>query len=322
MPSPRPTSPPAAVIAGSTALLVTALALVGCSGSVVSSDNSAEPAVTATPTMLDTAGLRLPLESYQPTAEQREKLQRAQDNLIDQCMRRYGFRYPGRPAEFLGGGTGNARRYGVSSPSQAAKYGYANSVRAAPERPPMDDMGPNEKLVLHGRDDQDAAKWPNSQEEAEKSDEGTTVADGRKVPAGGCVRESALKLFTPTKDTVDYMFIQNLTFDAYGRSQQDSRVVKAMRSWSDCMADHGYRTDEPVGPMNDLGFKESEHSSPEAITAAKQDVACKKEVNLVGIWSAVETSYQNRLIDQNAETLKKADEQLDDRLRLADSLIR
>ncbi|MCJ0868503.1 hypothetical protein [Streptomyces sp. AP-93] len=272
--------------------------------------------------MLDTTGLRFPLDSYHPTAEQRKTLERAQEILVDRCMERYGFRYPGQPAESPSGDAENARRYGISSASRAASHGYADGSREAPGKSPMDDLGSDEKLVLLGQERLDPTKLPKSQEEAEKSDEGTTSIGGRKVPAGGCLHEATLKLFRPTKDIIDLMFVQNLMFDAYRRSQQDSHVVKAAKSWSDCMAHQGLRTDEPVSPMEDLGFKASEFASPKAISAAKKDIACKAEVNLVGIWFSVETSDQNRLIDQNAETLKRAKVQLEDRLRLANLIIK
>lgn len=42
----------------------------------------------------------------------------------------------------------------------------------------------------------------------------------------------------------------------------------------------------------------------EEIAVAEADVACKQEVNLVGIWFAVESAYQRRTIQQNAEDLE------------------
>lgn len=323
LPSCRPASRPFRafrVIANSSMLLVTALALVGCSGSTLGSGDSDDPPVAATPTMLDTSGLRLPMDSYFPTAEQRRTLERAQAILIDKCMQRYGFRYPHRPTGVPNSEPENARRYGISSYSRAASHGYMVDLAPAAKQT-TDNIGIKEKVALYGQENQDPAKLPKSQEEAEKSGSGTASIGGRKVPVGGCLYESNLKLFSPTRSAVDFMFVQNLQFEAFGRSQRDPRVLRAVKSWSDCMAGHGYRTDEPLSPVKDLGFKTSEFASPKAIAAAKQDVACKKAVNLVGIWFSVETTYQNRLIDQNAETLKKAKAQLKDRMRLADSFV-
>ncbi len=50
------------------------------------------------------------------------------------------------------------------------------------------------------------------------------------------------------------------------------------------------------------------------------DVACKKKTNLVGTYYAVQSAYQRRLVEEHAETLNLARQQLRDRLRLAASL--
>ncbi|MFE0640873.1 hypothetical protein ACFW2Y_04510 [Streptomyces sp. NPDC058877] len=298
-----------------------ALALTGCSSSDGQTGaDRPEPAIGDVPVLLDSTSIRFPLDAYLPSGEQRKALGEAQDVLIDRCMKRYGYRFPLR-SNHLGGGD-NARKYGVSSIATATRYGYDNpEVAALPPRPPEKAMGPNEKLVLNGEEQVDpSVPVPMSQEEAEDSDQGVITVAGKKVPAGGCIREGFLKLYAPTRDSVDIMVPQNFGFDAYGRSREDSRVRKAIEAWSACMAEGGYRTEDPVSPQNDLGFGDTTLNSPKAVTAAKQDVTCKERTNLVGIWSTVEIAYQKRLIEQNAETLAAVKEQLEARLRLAAEL--
>ncbi|WP_411073818.1 hypothetical protein [Streptomyces sp. cmx-4-7] len=300
---------------------VLVMALAGCSSSDgQSGSGGTEPAIGDVPVVLDSASLRFPLDAYLPTGAQRKALAEAQDVLVDRCMKRYGYRFPVRGGHSSGGD--NARRYGVSSAETAARYGYENpDTVERPQKPPEKPMGPNEKLVLNGEASVDPSKpVPMSQEEAEGSDQGVITVAGRKVPAGGCLREGFLKLYAPTRDSVDIMVPQNFGFDAYGRSRQDSRVRRAVEEWSACMAKGGYRTEDPVSPQNDLGFGDTTLDSPKAVTAARQDVVCKEETNLVGVWSTVETAYQKRLIEQNAETLSAVKRQLEARLRLAAQL--
>lgn len=300
---------------------VALLALAGCSSSSSGGgDPKSEPPVGDIPVVLDSKTLQFPLEAYTPDAAQRATFGEAQDVLTDQCMKRYGYRYAVRSHGSERGD--NATRYGVSNASSAARYGYSNPEMAdGSQKPAQKALGTNEKLILHGEDKVDPSKAvPMSQEEAEKSDKGAITVAGKKVPAGGCLREGFLKLYAPTKDSVDIMVPQNFAFDANGRSREDSRVAKAIKAWSDCMAEQGYRTDDPVSPQSDLGFGDTSLTTPKAVAAAQQDVVCKKETNLVGIWYAVEKAYQKRIIDQNAETLETVKKQLEERLRLAAEL--
>ncbi|MCX5146206.1 MULTISPECIES: hypothetical protein [unclassified Streptomyces] len=307
--SPRP------VLTASAAVL--ALLLTGCSQSD-GGDSDKEPAIGEVPTLLESRNLTFPIASYMPDARQLAVLDEAQDVLTDQCMQRYGFRYQLRRK--AGPVTRDYnRRYGLSDPAEAARYGYDNPQLVRTERPPQPVLGPNEELVLHGLQVDPSLPVPMSQEEAEKSDVATTVVGGQKVPAGGCGREAALKLLAPTKDTVDYMFVQGFSTDSYARSRKDSRVVKAFKSWSACMKERGYTVDNPMDPPP--GINDSNRNSPQAISTAKQDIDCKKQTNLVGTWYTVETAYQKRLIEQNAETLDRAKRQLDERMKLAASLI-
>ncbi|MBT2476702.1 hypothetical protein [Streptomyces sp. ISL-94] len=315
---PRPALPALAASAAALALL-----LAGCSSSdggnsSGSGDSGKEPAIGTVPTLLASRDLAFPLDPYIPDPRQRGLLDQAQDVLVDQCMQRYGFRYPLRRQADPAAKKDNARRYGVSDAAEAERIGYENPAAKAAQRQPQPPLGPNEKLVLHGLDVDPSKPVPMSQEEAEKSDVATTVVGGQRVPAGGCLRESALKLYAPSKDTVDLMVPQNFGFEAFARSREDSRVRTATTSWSECMAKHGYAMNSPVDQPP--GIDDANISSPQAIAIAKQDVDCKKQTNLVGTWYTVEVAYQKRLAEQNAETLDRVKKQLDERLRLAASL--
>lgn len=320
----RPVRPTRPALALSAAVL--ALLLAGCARSAEAGGGSGggssggEPALGEVPTLLASRDLAYPLDPYLPSPRQRGILDQAQDVLIDQCMQRYGFRYQQRRQADPATATAaqdNTRRYGISDAAEAQRSGYENPALKR-ERPPQPQLGPNEKLVLHGLEVDPSLPVPTSQEEAEKSDAATTVVGGQKVPAGGCLRESALKLYNPSKDTVDLTVPQNVGFEGFARSRDDSRVRAATKSWSACMAEHGYTM---AGPMEQPpGVNDTNMGGPQAIAIATQDVECKKRTNLVGTWYAVEVAYQKRLVEQHAQTLDRARKELDERMRLAASL--
>ncbi|MDF9814930.1 hypothetical protein [Streptomyces sp. SPB162] len=298
----------------------------GSGGSGASDDKAAEPDVATTPVLLDSSGLTFPMDAYLVPAAQRQELQRAQNVLVDQCMRRYGFRYttpksPDSAATTTDVYGENGRRYGLSSPALAARYGYGSPPQQTPARAPRPATGSNESLVLDGPPDLDPSSLPGNLEEAEKartSGKNTRAVNGVKIPVAGCSGEAGLRLYSPDAAAVDITFSQNLNAEANERSRQDSRVVEAIRKWSACMAQHGYHVASPMDVPSTLQLVDL--SGSQAVTTATADVACKRQVNLVGVWYAVESAYQKGLIEKNAEVLKNFKDQQQARMRLADSL--
>ncbi|MFI6898566.1 hypothetical protein ACIBM4_31070 [Streptomyces sp. NPDC050256] len=298
------------------------LAACSSSGDGGSSDEKAEPEASATPAMVNTSGLKLPLDAYDATEEETRALQEGQGVLVSRCMEGFGFRYslPARPTSSATRHP-NARIFGVVDPEDAARYGYsAPGDDSAPGRTSQQ-LTPSEELALNGAPDLKPPDMPNSQAEAEKKGGGKERINGKAVPVGGCGREAFLKLYAPEPNAVDAMYVFNLKAQAESRAREDSRTKAVNKHWSDCMARSGHTATDPMNATTELGIADDALASPAAITAAKADVGCKKEVNLVGVYFAVQSAYQNRLIDKNAETLDLAKKQLTDRLKLAASLI-
>ncbi|MFE5484979.1 hypothetical protein [Streptomyces sp. NPDC056527] len=303
-------------------LLLSATLLTACSSSDSGGgDPKSEPQIGAVPKLLRTAGLSYPLDTYETTHEQQQQLQKAQNRLIGQCMKRFGFSYEPPPPVESGRGSGSDdSRYGLTDADKAARHGYdTRGGVEPPAKPAAPSLSATGQLALSGPDAKGGSAQPMSWEEAQGVDSGKVV-NGQKVPIGGCNRESYLKLYAPKKGAVDVMFVFNVTADAFTRAREDSRVAEAFKAWSACMAEKGYKTDDPVSPQEDLGIASDTYGSPKAIAAAKQDVACKDRANLVGVWYTVETAYQQRNIEQNAETLNQAKTELGDRLKLATTL--
>ncbi|MFJ1979185.1 hypothetical protein [Streptomyces albogriseolus] len=299
------------------------LALAGCSAS--GSDGAVgwtEPLVEATPAMLKTAGASFPLDAYEATPEQQDTLTRAQGVLTSRCMARLGFTYQAPEQPVPSASESNARVFGLVDSDIAAQYGYlnpgmANAMQKAPAGKTLTEA---EQLALTGKEDLDPADLPSNLQEAEKSGGSDLQFNGERVPVGGCVRESFLKLYARKANEVDILFVFNLKNEAQSRAREDSRVRAVDKRWSQCMAKAGYTVSDPMKAAKQLGLTGTELSSPRAVTAAKADVRCKQQVNLVGVRFAVTTAYQQQLIEQQAETLALVKEQLRSRLLLAASL--
>lgn len=296
--------------------LAAGLLLSGCSGSSDSAGGSGSsklPDVGTAPKVVRSADLKYPMQAYAPTGGEIRRLSQAQQILIQQCMRRFGFTYDAPDTSSTGAESDTARRYGLSEARDVERYGYASpEVRPAGQGNDHE-LEPAMLAVLNGPDDVDPDSLPQTQTEAE-------AKKGDGVPVGGCSRESYLKLYAPKKGMIDIAFAQSLEREAYKKSRTDPRVTAVIKKWSACMGDGGYTVNDPVSPMKELGV-EDDPSSDAAVKAAVLDVQCKAKVNLVGVWFSVESAYQKLAIDDNVETLSKYREQSRDRLRYANSLI-
>ncbi|MFD3945593.1 hypothetical protein [Streptomyces sp. NPDC058579] len=307
---------------------VAVLALAGCSATASDgAGGSAEPPIDSMPTMLRTTGVSFPLEAYEATPEQQNTLSRAQNVLVGRCMSRLGFTYrpPAQPPVPTTGA--NARVFGLTDPDEAARYGYLNpAVAKAQQQQPLPALAKAptqaELLALNGKDDLKPTDLPATLEEAKKAGGSDIAFNGQKVPVGGCTRESFLELYARKAGEVDILFVFNLKGGAESKTREDSRVRAADKKWTQCMAKAGYTLNDPMNAPKELALAGPELSGPRAITAAKADVQCKQQVNLIGVHYAVTKAYQQQLIEQHAETLALAKDQVDSRLRLAASLTR
>ncbi|MDX3238957.1 hypothetical protein PV392_25360 [Streptomyces sp. ME03-5709C] len=271
--------------------------------------------------MLQTAGITYPLDGYAATYEEEVTLKRAQNLLVTRCMADFGFTYRAPEPPEAPKTAPNSRIYGVVDMDTAARYGYKAPVAAAGEpRKQQVDLSDAAAMVLGGPRDQKPDTLPRNLEEAKKKKPSTATVNGKQIPAGGCGRQAFLKLYAPTAQSVDALYVFNLKVEANSRTRKDSRVLAVNKKWSTCMAAAGYTVTNPMDPAREIGLPNDALSSPAAINAAKADVACKKKVNLVGVWYAVETAYQRQTIDRNTEVLDLAKRQLVERVKLAASL--
>ncbi|WP_437068827.1 hypothetical protein [Streptomyces sp. enrichment culture] len=248
--------------------------------------------------MVAAAGLRLPLQDYLLADHELRELDRARVVLIDRCMRGFGFSYPVRhPTADLGPRSPTERRYGITDASDAAAHGYGLGDRdPARQKPPeKPDLDADAQTVLFGK--------------------GRSSVKGRPVPEGGCVTQADRSLGAGAPAGTDPGLAQQLSFQSFDLSRADSRVRRATRAWSACMAGHGYDYADPLAPLGDPAL--SGATSPRAVATATTDIRCKKATNLVGIWFAVESAYQRRLIDDHHDRLTGLKQANTARLRTA-----
>ncbi|WP_051944030.1 hypothetical protein [Streptacidiphilus rugosus] len=292
------------------ALVVLALAtLAGCATGGASASTAA-PVPVATPRVTgDLSRLHLPIESYMLTPLMSVQRQWLTQMGIRSCLARFGFAYPdpgpqpteGSPA--LAQESLLARRYGVTDPGLVRRWGYH------PPRPDSITKGAPggivllaglpaaEQLVLTGYDP--ATRGP------------AAAYQGKALPAQGCRGEADRNLGERTNETtsggrqravngVDGL-VQQLKAASFQASMADPRVVGVFKSRSACMRLAGYHETNPM--LAPEMFKPAPDPTAAEISAAKADVACKVRTNLVGVWFAVESEYQNTAIAQHAGDL-------------------
>ena len=255
-----------------------------------------EPPVGAIPTARDTTTLSLPLEAYTLQGDSHVTVQRASWRLTRDCVRRFGGAYTLSEKTLIGAlpkkVRDNSRRYGLTDPAAAARYGYNVPPSQGRTATPAERAGKSgwtptetERLLVRGP--------------AEGASASVTDTTGKPLPPGGCQAE-ANRALAGGAAAPDEEFAMTLDRDAYRKSELDSRVRAATASWSACM-EKGGRTYADIWEPNDKRWPEP--ATDEEIATAVADVACKQETNLIGIWFAVETAYQKQAIESRSADL-------------------
>lgn len=281
--------------------------VAACSGS----GSGTEVDVGAAPENPTADQLLLPLDAYLLLPTERAAYDLALSTRISICMSRQGFEYPvlPRPAE---DGAQNASRYGFADPESVSVYGYHLPPRSA-----------EVEALLASNSQPQSPEWFEA-----FNDPSSSAEDG----PGGCLGEAYDALGGVQQYSDDTQFVEGLAVDSYNRSEQHDQVTDVIERWQDCLSDAGYA--DPGAPyefasriLRQEATSEEEIDDPvvrdgtvvsEAERAAAQaDARCQAQVNLVGIWFAVESAIQRDLIEDNAEALVEIQERNDERLRLA-----
>lgn len=279
-------------------LLLGAAATGACGGSA---SGTSEPAA-AVQQVQRPEQIVLPLDAYLPSKEQSEVIARATQQVGRDCMRGLQVPWPVLSVESLSSAGPNDRRYGLLDPRDAAAYGYQN-VRA--------DMEDERARTV------DAAQQPKRDSFLVWIGITRTVA-GRPVPEGGCAAE-AKRILSGGAAPADTLPVQERALQSYQRMLGDSRVREAQALWSGCMREAGLNYSRPDQASESDEWL-SEPSSDKERAVATADVRCKLRHNLAGVYMAVETAYQQAVIERNGELLDTVRADLDRQLKSAAAL--
>ena len=116
--------------------------------------------------------------------------------------------------------------------------------------------------------------------------------------------------------------IQTLSNDIYNDVLKDPAVKNATNAWSACMAKNGYSDHQPQTLFiqeRQTMYGNSHQINPAApisaaanqaqIAAAASDANCTQSADLAGIYFAVQASYEQQLVNANAQALTAAVQQ-------------
>jgi hypothetical protein len=267
------------------------LAVSGCASSKASADDRAtfNAALRKGRVVNTGADITLPFDSYFMSTPQANQFDRAARILARDCMKRFGFDWRIRTTEVEA--APKAGRYGLIDADAAAAYGY----HATP-----DEAGPVG----------DAGAKPDAAMAMVYFGNGPSTYAGQPVPKGGCLGEARGKLAEGGPASLSMQELRGLENELYHKAQVDRRVQAAMAGWRTCMKSAGYDYDDIWKANNDPRWTGSQ-PAPEEIPTAKADVACKKRVELAGIWLTVETAYELESIQQRAGAFDAVRKSLD-----------
>jgi hypothetical protein len=288
------------VMVGCVLVAVAALGCGACAAAKaarpVTTHTSAEPAIPTPPQLLDSAGLRLPVQRYMLEDEQFLQVERARVVLVVRCLARYGIdvTVPEVPdTSAYGPRTLTDRRYGITDRALAARYGLGLGPRdpALRGKPRQPRLGPAGRTVLTGQ--------------------GPTSVRGVQVPSGGCLGQADRELRRGIPADVDLSLPQRLQFQSFELSKGDSRVRRVVAAWSKCMATAGYHYAGPLDTIGDPRFTEAQSVSDAQLRVARADLLCKQRTNLVGVWFTVDSAYENAAIAADAAAYRSVKAALD-----------
>ncbi|MEV0194300.1 hypothetical protein AB0I39_37990 [Kitasatospora purpeofusca] len=255
------------------------------------------PAVGRVPVPADGRIPELPLDAYVLDPKEHGTLLRSLALLTSRCMAGAGLPMPPPAA------TGpvpadpgrNDRRYGIVDPAGAAVNGYHPPPQPSQEDPPL---SPQQLEALAG------------------------TADGGPGPGGapaiGCHGAAAVRI-TGTRDypSTTGEVVQAIDLASFELSRKDDRVASVIRNWSACMARSGHSQSDP---LNIVGIASPVASDAEKAIAGA-DIGCKQETGLVAVWYAVESAYQQELIQKNKKALDDLLGRRADQLRKAQDVL-
>ncbi|MPZ85668.1 MAG: hypothetical protein GEV28_36925 [Actinophytocola sp.] len=280
--------------------LIGGFGVAGCGVDAGAPPAPGEPKLGAIPTVARYADVEFPLDRFRTRPEEFLMLSRAHDVVVRDCLARFGIGYV-VPERVLVPDVD--RPVGVVSVDDAARFGYespfAADVAAVDEaNAAVEPLSGVARGVLRG--------------------DGQRTVDGVTVPVDGCVGEARRALVNRNPDRENV--VVGLAADSYAMAEADSRVRAVFTGWSRCMSAAGFDYRDPWAANNDPAFGTGVPTAEE-IATAKADVACRTEENVNGVWVAVITAYQERLVTEHRDVLNQRRDEIETQLVAATDLL-
>lgn len=269
-------------------LAVVAGAVAGCGAG--GRARGVVPVPVPTPTSF--AQLQLPIAAYALTDAQSAQAQYIGQRIVHVCMAKFGFVYPS-PGETGPGAAqlaaalevGGSRLWGVSDPVAAREYGYdlpGGLTGSAPGKKAV--LPAAELAVLNG------PASPGGQ-------------GGQQIPRGGCIGQTSRELATAGIGYQGSVLVPQIAEESFVKTLSDPRTLAVFAKWSACMRAHGYVYSSPLAALADPRWNLNAPPTSAEIQTAVTDVACKFKTNLLGVTFAVQSDYENAMIERNAQEL-------------------
>ncbi|MFD5029776.1 hypothetical protein ACFWM0_05010 [Streptomyces sp. NPDC058405] len=243
------------------------------------------------PTRTNDYTFALPIAEFSYSRSDLHIIRTAQNQFTQDCMERYGITYE---IPDVADGNGMAdRRYGLSSLTEATKYGYDLPIYDEPRM--AKDLSDEASLILHGTEQKNSAG-------------GKRRVNGLTVTPTGCIGEAQSRVSAYSTDPLGAEVAQNIATSSFQESLKSSKVQQAIAAWSSCMKKHGYDFKSPLDATGNTDFYKPSPSPSESkkeIKTATSDVTCKNNSGLLNIWFSVESSIQKHKIAANRPVLMK-----------------
>ncbi|KJY35199.1 hypothetical protein [Streptomyces sp. NRRL S-495] len=270
---------------------VTGCAAAGSKAAPAATPAAAPPAVDAIPTLTTADGQALPIATYLISPDEDRRIEAARTALIGSCMKRFGFDYA--PAAV------GAKPVSYTHLAQGYHWGASpdRKQQSATPQPPAPEM---QAVLGHGR--------AGPTESAAPADR---THNGIAIPPGGCLGEADDTLTRGGGILQDDAGALEINGRSFADSMADGRVQAAFAAWSRCMKEKGQTYASPVDAVSDERWFSSPTATAPEIATATADIDCKQQNNVVGIWFAVETAYQNRAVQADLKRLEQTRKAID-----------
>ncbi|MFC5719998.1 hypothetical protein ACFP1Z_07415 [Streptomyces gamaensis] len=238
-------------------------------------------------------GFTFPLENYRLSDADQRKVNNAVDALTARCLQGFAITYSPNPRSDFA--DTHSRIYGVTDEAQAKSFGYRSPVAVQRVTPQAAVEAPQHAAVRTGA---------------------VSTYNNKAVPSGGCVGEAGRQIYRGQHASLRGL-ADGLIFQASDQARRDDRVREVFADWSGCMKGKGFSYKTPIDAMSGLAASNGAAGKDER-SVAVADAQCKKQNNVIGVWSSVEADYQKKAISAHRPDLKMVQEDLQSLLTNAD----